>query len=30
VRYEDVVKVMDALQQQQIKKVGLLAETLNQ
>ena len=30
VRYEEVVKVMDILQQQQIKKVGLLAETRGQ
>ena len=27
VRYEEVIKVMDLLQQQQIKKVGLLAQT---
>jgi biopolymer transport protein TolR len=27
VRYEEVVKIMDMLQQQQIKKVGLLAKT---
>ena len=27
VRYEEVIKVMDLLQQQQIKKVGLLAKT---
>jgi biopolymer transport protein TolR len=26
VRYEEVIKVMDLLQQQQIKKVGLLAK----
>ncbi|MDR2195258.1 MAG: protein TolR [Gallionellaceae bacterium] len=30
VRYEEVVKVMDALQREQIKKVGLLAETRNE
>jgi len=27
VRYEEVINVMDVLQQQQIKKVGLLAQT---
>ena len=27
VRYEEVIKIMDVLQQQQIKKVGLLAQT---
>lgn len=27
VRYEEVIKVMDLLQQQQIRKVGLLAKT---
>ncbi|MES1983037.1 MAG: protein TolR [Pseudomonadota bacterium] len=27
VRYEEVIKIMDMLQQQQIKKVGLLAQT---
>jgi biopolymer transport protein TolR len=27
VRYEEVIKVMDALQQQQIKKIGLLTQT---
>ena len=27
VRYEEVIKVMDELQQQQIKKVGLLVQT---
>jgi biopolymer transport protein TolR len=27
VRYEEVIKVMDVLQQQQIRKVGLLAQT---
>ena len=27
IRYEEVIKVMDALQQQQIKKVGLLVQT---
>jgi biopolymer transport protein TolR len=27
VRYEEVIKVMDLLQQQQIKKVGLLVQT---
>ncbi len=30
VRYEEVIKVMDVLQQQQIKKVGLLAQTRGQ
>ncbi len=30
VRYEEVIKVMDVLQQQQIKKVGLLAQTREQ
>ena len=30
VRYEEVINVMDVLQQQQIKKVGLLAQTKNQ
>ena len=30
VRYEEVVKIMDVLQQQQIRKVGLLAETRGQ
>ena len=30
VRYEEVIKVMDLLQQQQIKKVGLLAQTRGQ
>ena len=28
VRYEEVINVMDVLQQQQIKKVGLLAQTM--
>lgn len=27
VRYEEVIRIMDLLQQQQIKKVGLLAQT---
>lgn len=27
VRYEEVIRIMDVLQQQQIKKVGLLAQT---
>lgn len=27
VRYEEVIKVMDVLQQQQVKKVGLLVQT---
>ena len=27
VRYEEVIKVMDALQQNQVKKIGLLAKT---
>jgi len=27
VRYEEVVRIMDMLQQQQIKKIGLLAHT---
>jgi biopolymer transport protein TolR len=27
VRYEEVIKIMDMLQQQQVKKVGLLAQT---
>ncbi|MDO8463992.1 MAG: protein TolR [Gallionella sp.] len=27
VRYEEVIKVMDALQEQQIKKIGLLTQT---
>ena len=27
VRYEEVISIMDVLQQQQIKKVGLLAQT---
>ena len=30
VRYEEVIKVMDLLQQQQIRKVGLLAQTRGQ
>ena len=30
VRYEEVINVMDVLQQQQIRKVGLLAQTRNQ
>ena len=30
VRYEEVINVMDVLQQQQIRKVGLLAQTKNQ
>jgi biopolymer transport protein TolR len=30
VRYEEVIKVIDALKQQQIKKVGLLVQTRNQ
>ncbi len=30
VRYEEVIKVMDVLQQQKIKKVGLLAQTRGQ
>jgi len=29
VRYEEVINVMDILQQQQIRKVGLLAQTRN-
>jgi biopolymer transport protein TolR len=29
VRYEEVINIMDVLQQQQIKKVGLLAQTRN-
>lgn len=29
VRYEEVINIMDLLQQQQIKKVGLLAKSLN-
>jgi len=29
VRYEDVIKVMDILQQNQVKRVGLLARTKN-
>ena len=30
VRYEEVINIMDVLQQQQIKKVGLLAQTRSQ
>ena len=30
VRYEEVINVMDVLQQQQVKKVGLLAQTKGQ
>jgi len=30
VRYEEVINIMDVLQQQQIKKVGLLAQTRGQ
>jgi biopolymer transport protein TolR len=30
VRYEEVINVMDVLQQQHIKKVGLLAQTKGQ
>jgi biopolymer transport protein TolR len=30
VRYEEVIKVMDMLQQQQVKRVGLLAQTKGQ
>ena len=29
VRYEEVINIMDVLQQQQIRKVGLLAQTKN-